>query len=577
MARRDDGRPARSAAGAITAALGPRWAWLLVAAAGVGLVAHSLAFNFVTDDAYISFVYARNLAEHGELVFNLGDRVEGYTSFLWTAILAGLLALGIPPELAARALGTACALGTLVVTTRAMGHALSGPDGAARAAPSPWAALPALLLAAASGFACWSSGGLETQLFTLLITAALGALVAAAASPAAARGQLRRAAAAIALAAMTRPEGPVLGAALGAAWIAFRVADHRAARRAGAGAGAGAGARDELVAAAVFLALWAPWFAWRWWYYGWPFPNTYYVKAAGEWADAGSASPVLASQMREAGLFYVWTWLRDTGLWLALPLVALGLAPRRPASPRGALALGCCALTVVYLPYAVAVGGDFMGLHRFIMPMFVVAAIAVALGLHALVGRARAAVGAAAAVGLLGAFVVAQVALTRRALATVGAERGIDTPGYLIAYTEDRAKIGRALAPCLRSDDFSIVGGAGAQPYYGRMRAIDVFGLVSERVAHEEPRRRARPGHTKWASDRLLAEHDPTLVLSCYLLSRQPPTGEPPPELAWCASFWLARDYELVTLEVPGLVERGTFYTFLAKRSRGFACPGRVR
>ena len=39
--------------------------------------------------------------------------------------------------------------------------------------------------------------------------------------------------------------------------------------------------RAELRAAAWFLGLWAPWFAWRWWYYGWPFPNTYYVKAAG--------------------------------------------------------------------------------------------------------------------------------------------------------------------------------------------------------------------------------------------------------------------------------------------------------
>jgi hypothetical protein len=31
---------------------------------------------------------------------------------------------------------------------------------------------------------------------------------------------------------------------------------------------------DEALAVAWFLGLWAPWFAWRWWYYGWPFPNT---------------------------------------------------------------------------------------------------------------------------------------------------------------------------------------------------------------------------------------------------------------------------------------------------------------
>ena len=55
-------------------------------------------------------------------------------------------------------------------------------------------------------------------------------------------------------------------------------------------------AKTELFAALWFLALWTPWFAWRWWYYGYPFPNTYYVKASGLWAG-----PNLASQMRESG------------------------------------------------------------------------------------------------------------------------------------------------------------------------------------------------------------------------------------------------------------------------------------
>lgn len=81
-----------------------------------------------------------------------------------------------------------------------------------------------------------------------------------------------------------------------------------------------------------------------------------------------------------------------------------------------------------------------------------------------------------------------------------------------------------APAPRLAATDFGIVGGAGAQPYYARMRAIDVFGLVSEKVAHGEPRIRARAGHTKWASDALLVAHDPTFVFSCYALHRRPPT-----------------------------------------------------
>src|SRR5690606_5961717 len=137
-----------------------RLRWLLLGVAAVVLVAHSLVYNFITDDAYISFVYARNLAEHGELVFNLGQYVEGYTNCLWTALLGLGMVVGIPPELSAKVLAAAFAIVTLLVTCKTVERALGRT--------SPWGALPALLLATSSGYACWTSGGLETQLFTML-------------------------------------------------------------------------------------------------------------------------------------------------------------------------------------------------------------------------------------------------------------------------------------------------------------------------------------------------------------------------------------------------------------------------
>ncbi|MCX7840525.1 MAG: hypothetical protein N2559_13895, partial [Anaerolineae bacterium] len=57
--------------------------------------AHAL-FYFVAlgtdavDDAYISFRYAQNALRGHGLVFNPGERVEGFTNFLWTALMIPL-------------------------------------------------------------------------------------------------------------------------------------------------------------------------------------------------------------------------------------------------------------------------------------------------------------------------------------------------------------------------------------------------------------------------------------------------------------------------------------------------------
>ncbi len=70
----------------------------------------------VTDDAYISFRYAYNLAVGNGLVFNPGEHVEGFSNPLWTLLLAGFFAAsGFPLPDIARSLGLLSALGTLII------------------------------------------------------------------------------------------------------------------------------------------------------------------------------------------------------------------------------------------------------------------------------------------------------------------------------------------------------------------------------------------------------------------------------------------------------------------------------
>lgn len=536
---------------------------LLVLCGGV-LLWHSLQYDFVTDDAYISFVFARNLAEHGALVFNPGmDPVEGYTNFLWTLVLGLLMRVGLEPELTARVLGTAFGLANLVVAWRLVdeivGEIAGEPDGAPRGG---WALVAPALLAFSAGFACWSSGGLETQMFTFWVSLSFYAYVRAEREP----RWLPRMGVFLALSAMTRPEGLLVTAIIGGhRLVANLIRERRLVPT-----------RTEIACLCLFLAVWAPWYAWRWWYYGYPFPNTAYVKAGGA-PPAGYTATLLSN-----GLYYVWQWAWQTKTVLAAPVIVAGLVGARPGSRRlyaGSLAL---ALALVYLAYTVSVGGDFMGLHRFVMPVFVIAAVGCALGLRLVIqwlatrvpGVRRPAIAALLAVAVIAGFAVDQVRLTVESLrwGNWKSDHGIDTPAYLHIYTADRAAIGAHMRQCFEPDDFSIVGGAGAQPYEGRMRAIDVFGLVSERIAHEVPPTHPRAGHNKWGPDALLLEHEPEFVFSCYSIHDRPDNAR----MNCSPGFWTRNGYERVTLHIPGLRQQGQYYTFWKRKDRAFTCPGLV-
>jgi hypothetical protein len=506
--------------------------WLPLVPLAAALVAHSLVFDFVNDDAYISFVYARNLAEHGQLVFNLGEHVEGYTNFSWTVLLALGMKLGVPPDVSSRVLGTAFGVATLAVVARL--------SQLVRGGRSAWDWLPAALLAASSGFACWCSGGLETQLFTFTFVLAVERLWA---------GRLVASGVAFAACALTRPEGVLLfGLAVVHRAVANAMDERRVRPR-----------RDEWLWGAAFLAVYVPYFAWRYWYYGDLLPNTAYVKTG------GTPSAAYVQAMHAQGAFYVWQWATQSKALWAAPVALYGAWTYRRF---GSLAL---VVTVVYLIYTWRVGGDFMGLHRFVMPLFVLTALLVGLGLARIaerVPRTRAAVGVVLAALVLVPFGISQARLTRASLVPK-ADRGIDRPGYLELYAHDRGLIGARLRELgLTEDELSWVGGVGVQPYFGRMRAYDVFGLVSRKVAHEVPPTRPRPGHQKWAPADMVLATAPNFVFYCYQMHREAGRFS----LCGEAGYFRAHGYETCTIHVPGLRESGEYYTFLKKKERAFAC-----
>ena len=131
---------------------------------GVGIWTRRLYFDWcLHDDAFISFRYARNLVRGAGLVMNPGERVEGYTNFLWTLLAAPPIALHLYPARVAQWAGAGLALGLMlavfVFTERRLG--------------AGWYALVApAFLVGNMALVMESLSGLETMAFAALVFAA---------------------------------------------------------------------------------------------------------------------------------------------------------------------------------------------------------------------------------------------------------------------------------------------------------------------------------------------------------------------------------------------------------------------
>ncbi|HEV8268789.1 MAG TPA: hypothetical protein VGR00_11160, partial [Thermoanaerobaculia bacterium] len=165
---------------------------LLAVAAAALVLANAWRYApYVQDDSYISLRYARNLVEGHGLVFNPGERVEGYTNLLYVLFSAVFIRLGLDPILGLKVLGVAAALATLVL----VGRLERRVEGGARFSLP----LSVLLLAPLEAFVYWTFCPLETALYALLLLTGVLALLA------------RRRPLAVVLfflLSLTRPEGP---------------------------------------------------------------------------------------------------------------------------------------------------------------------------------------------------------------------------------------------------------------------------------------------------------------------------------------------------------------------------------
>ncbi len=131
-------------------------------------------FGYVAEDVYLTLRYGWNLVNGRGLVFNQGERIEGFTSFSWTLLAALPHALGLDAVTSLRAVALAAHAATAVGAV-ALARQL-GAIGPPWRELSAYAAGVAVAVHPALGLEAMSA--LETPLFAALATWAMVAALA---------------------------------------------------------------------------------------------------------------------------------------------------------------------------------------------------------------------------------------------------------------------------------------------------------------------------------------------------------------------------------------------------------------
>lgn len=429
----------------------------------------------IFDDAYITYRYARNWARGLGPVFNVGEQVEGYTTFLQTALLAPAIRLGVDPRMGSLLVSILC---VALIAAWGATHLNRGKTSETDNRPVYYAAV----IVTAPPMMHWALSGMETVWYAAAVFAATMLLIG---DIDASRLPWRSALAAL-MAAMLRPDGFLIAAALGLAWLLWS----RERRWLGG-----------VVFALVVLIPYGLYFAWRLDYYGHLFPNTYYAKV-------GEGGFVL----RRRGLEYA---IRSalSGGFTIIALWMLRRARRFGAkvglSPR-------VMLMVIGAQFFEAfwTGGDYLPFYRFVLPVWPLC-ILVVLECAALprgddpepvspfwsMRRGRRWV----------RYVLMTFILL--GIADMNGLKAIIASG-LTRNWESRA---RALNKIIPEDAVVAATAIGAAGWFMDRPLIDMMGLTDETIAHTPlPTGKNYAGHEKYNTDYVLSRR-PAVVMLCMM------------------------------------------------------------
>jgi arabinofuranosyltransferase len=483
--------------------------WTAVALLLLGL--HGLSFRFVIDDAFISFRYARNLVDGHGLVFNPGEKVEGYSNLLYVLLSAVGMKLNAAPLLWGRIWST-LAMGGLLAFLPGIVRLLAPEENDHRPLPGHVAQM---VLAAVGAVACWMLAGLETAFFAFFAVWAWRSAI---------KRQTIMTGIAGLLLVLTRPEGPALAAIfMGWALLPGRALTSVRSSR-----------LQTWLGPAILILGTASFFLWRHAYFGYWLPNTYYAKTGD-----------LAGQLKTG-----WPYGLNFLIYYGAALLAAGAA----AVLRGGTSilrtrdtLFSFGVVVFWFTYTVIIGGDMLGMFRFfvpVLPIFTTTVVTLLSGTGWL-SRPRGAV--LTALALMIVLLPASLVGRERRLVSIHMSEA-NLGGWILA--------GDAMARQLPRSTTIALGPAGYIPYITGFKTWDFYGIIEPSIAHQEvPFTQGYAGHEKHDGPYIVSLRPDYILIGNVDITDEPRQGLIPPhvrELDIVRNKSFQMEYEQIYLPVKG-------------------------
>ncbi len=320
---------------------------------------NAIPYKFIQDDAYTSMRYAENFVNGAGLVFNHGEKVEGYTNFLWVILLSGYRILqnvfsigNVSLENAASFLSLFFAIVSLILTyilAEVINKSETGKDSPLdKFLKMIKQLLPLLLLAYSTPLIYWGVSGMETTLFLSLVI--LSAILFLKKRDRHRPGYLF--AFVCMLNSFVRPEGAIIYAL----YLAWELGSEYYLLRKGKEKISLPRLLNKKIIAetSLFILPLILYTLFRLSYYGYPLPNTFYAKTE------------FSFRFLERGIAYASAFAKDFlfyGLFL-LPVVTM--SARKTMTDKNLFLLF---VSLSWSGMIIILGGDVLPLHRFFLPV----------------------------------------------------------------------------------------------------------------------------------------------------------------------------------------------------------------